>query len=493
MNETESKQKTPNLLFVLVDQMRYSAMGCAGMEQVLTPNLDRLAANGALFSNAVSNIPVCTPARACMLTGRYPLSNTVLVNNSLLPNDMPSMGKILKNEGYSTGYIGKWHLAGEAFIGATKYNHGQNGYIPPGEMRHGFDYWAVHHCSHNYWNACYYLDEPEPIPISGWEPDTQTDLAIDFLRKQANQENPFAMVVSWGTPHTPFIAPDEYKTLYAPEKLTFRPNVPVSQEVIDNVEYKLDKKVAPSELLRAHTHNYYAAISNIDYNLGRLMDELEQLKMDEDTIVVFTSDHGEMLGSHGQWSKLQPWDESVRIPFIMRYPGKIRKNSNIDFSLNLPDILPTLLGLMDIQSPSGIEGKDCSGFITGEKKGKEPESSFLIWPCNACTWGKKWTNLESGGRGIPKGFIRSYRGVRTQEFTYVKDKEGDWMFYDNQKDPWQMNNLAEKNNSLPTKAKELLDEWLEKTGDLFEDTDYYVDLIDLETGLIKDPEKLVKK
>jgi arylsulfatase A-like enzyme len=495
--KSEQKSKTPNLLFVLVDQMRYSAMGCAGMEHVITPNLDRLAAEGASFRNAVSNSPVCTPARACMLTGRYPLSNTVLTNNSMLPNDMPSAGKMLKKEGYSTGYIGKWHLAGEAFIGATDYNHGQNGYIPPGEMRHGFDYWAVHHCSHSYWNACYYLDEPEPIKISGWEPDTQTDLAIDFIRenKKSDKDDPFALFLSWGPPHTPFTAPDEYLDLYDEDKIEFLPNVKFSENLLKcDSKIPEDTKDSSEKTLRRFMLNYYASITSLDFCMGRLLKELEDLGIADETIVVFTSDHGDMMGSHGHMHKLQPWDESCRIPFLIRYPDKIKGNQKIDLAFNLPDILPTLFGLMGTEIPSGIEGVDCSSFLTGNATNKEPESSFLIWPCNAVTWGKKWTCLEdSGWGGIPVGFARPYRGVRNQEFTYVRDRQGDWMLYDNQKDPWQMNNLTEKNYTAPAKARELLDDWLEKTGDTFEDTDYYVNLTDLETGLIKEPEKLTKK
>jgi arylsulfatase A-like enzyme len=498
IDDKSGGHKKPNLLFVLVDQMRYSAMGYPGLENVYTPNLDRFASEGAFFRNAVSNIPVCTPARACMLTGRYPLGNTVLVNNSILPNDMPSIGKILKKEGFSTGYIGKWHLGGEAFIGQTEYNGGHAGYIPPGEMRHGFDYWAVHHCHHSYWNACYYLDEPEPIQISGWEPDTQTDLAIDFISKNSSskENDPFALFVSWGAPHTPFTAPDEFLEQYDEDKIEFFPNVEFSETILHCDSGVPEKaKGNPEKTLRNFFCNYYAAISSLDHCFGRLLDELERLGIADDTIVVFTSDHGDMMGSQGQMHKLQPWDESVRIPFMVRYPEKILKGKNIDFPFNLPDILPTLLGLMNVDCPSGVEGVDCSGFMLGDNSSmKEPDSSFLIWPCNACTWGKKWTYLkDSGWGGIPVGFLRPYRGVRSEEFTYVQDREGDWMLYDNQRDPWQMNNLikASGKNQVPAHLKTMLSEWLEKTGDTFADTDFYLNQIDLETGLVKEPEKLV--
>ena len=489
-------RKQPNLLFVLVDQMRQVAMGCAGNEQIRTPHLDQLAEGGAIFNHAVSNIPVCTPARACILTGRYPLAHTALTNNSMLPNEMPSMGKLLKEQGYSTGHIGKWHLSGEAYIGATRYNDSQNGYVPPGDLRHGFDYWAVHHCSHAYRNATYYRDTPEPIAIEGWEPDTQTNLAIDFIREHSEQDGaerrPFALVVSWGPPHTPFIAPPKFRELYDPERLELRPNVfsplegfPVTPELAEAED--------PEETLREWTANYYGAITNLDHNLGRLMEALDQQGIADETIVVFTSDHGEMLGSHGQLYKVQPWDESVRIPFIIRYPDAIRARASVEAPLGHPDILPTLLGLMRMPIPKGVEGDDLSPILRGEADDPADRSAFLLWVCSACTWGKNWSYLdEYRGLGAPKGFVRPYRGIRTRTHTYVKDRAGPWLLYDNERDPYQVNNLVSSGDSrsVPPELERELQEWLDRTGDLFEDTDYYKALIDLETGLCASPEKL---
>ncbi len=495
MSDTPRKKCShPNLLFVLVDQMRHMAMGCAGNGQVKTPNLDRLAAEGALFNHAVSNIPVCTPARACIFTGRYPLGNTVLTNNSMLPNEMPSMGKTLKEAGYSTGYIGKWHLSGEAYIGETQFNEFENGYIPPGELRHGFDYWAVHHCSHAYWKARYYRDTPEPVEIDGWEPDEQTRLAIDFIHSHAvkdqEQRQPFAIVLSWGPPHTPFVAPPEFRELYDPDSLELRknilcppPGVPVTGEL---------SEADAEETLREWTASYYGAITNLDHNLGRLMGALDEQGIADETIVVFTSDHGEMLGSHGQLYKVQPWDESIRIPFIVRHPNSIPNGMQVDTLFSLPDILPTLLGLMDLPIPEDIEGDDLSSILMGEAAPTD-RSALLLWVCSALTWGKKWTYVDDyRGLGAPKGFIRPYRGIRTRTHTYVRDRTGPWLLYDNERDPWQLENLIDSqgSKSIPPELEHELERWLETTDDRFEDTDYYIDLIDLETGLCTDPEGL---
>ena len=477
--------------------MRYHAMEPAGNRQIHTPNLSRLADTGALFTNAVSNSPVCTPARACLLTGLYPLSHTVLTNNSMLPTDMPSMGTMLKAEGYATAHIGKWHLAGEAFIGATESNLGKEGYIPPGPMRHGFDFWAVHHCSHKYWNGFYYRDDPEPIPIEGWEPDTQTNIAIDFMRTHAGQsednDKPFAMVVSWGTPHTPYIAPDEYLALYDPDTLTFRPNVQTTQETAACVEHRVPE-LTPEELVRRHTHNYYAAVSNIDHNLGRLLDELKRLEIDRDTIVVFTSDHGEMLGSHGQWSKTQPRDESVCIPMLVRYPGVVAPGLRLEIPFSLTDVLPSLLGLAGLDAPVDFEGTDVSPALRGEPM-EAPASSFLLWPCSATTWGKKWSYCVDDVRGYERGFMTCYRGIRTATHTYARRHDAPWMLYDNATDPYQLNNLVETAgpSAVPPELDRELDGWLERTGDAFGTTDDYMRLIDLETGLVRDRAALKRR
>ena len=491
MNEKKSdaEPNRPNLLFVLVDQMRYHAMGCAGNGQVRTPNLDRIADEGACADLAIANIPVCTPARASILTGRYPISHSVLTNNSMLPNDMPSMGKMLKNSGYATGYIGKWHLAGEAYIGATEANGGHPGWIPPGEMRHGFDYWAVHHCSHSYWDGVYYRDEPEPITIEGWKPDGQTDLAIDFIRDHASESprDPFALVVSWGTPHTPFVAPEEFASLYDPEKFQLRQNVELEglKKRVSNHAFPPDAEgMSSEELLRAMLRNYYGSITNIDHNVGRLLDELDDLGMGEDTIVVFTSDHGEMMGSHGHMHKVQPWDESTRVPFLLRYPNAVPAGTRVSRPFGHPDILPTLFDLMGLEQPADIEGTDFSPLFRGGEA-TVPDSTPLLWVCNATTWGKKWTSTNEAGAGMPPSFSREYRGVRTPTHTYVRDLTGPWMLYDNRSDPYQQNNLIESEGAgaVPPELDREVEDWLERTDDRFEETQFYIDRIELESGL----------
>ncbi|HEV7214049.1 MAG TPA: sulfatase-like hydrolase/transferase, partial [Chloroflexota bacterium] len=205
----------PNLLFVFADQMRGMDMGCAGNGEVVTPSMDRLAREGTRFSHAFANCPVCTPSRAILLSGCYPLTTRVIANDLPLPEDIPTIGASFQAAGYRTGYIGKWHLDGVP----------RDKWTPPGPRRHGFDDWAAFNCSHNYFRPNkYYRDTPEPVMAEGYEPEVQTDLALAFLAERDSR--PFCLFLSWGPPHDPYpMLPARYKALYDPQRLTLRPNV----------------------------------------------------------------------------------------------------------------------------------------------------------------------------------------------------------------------------------------------------------------------------
>ncbi|MDQ3541482.1 MAG: sulfatase [Chloroflexota bacterium] len=300
---TTSRQ--PNVLFVFADQMRGMDLHCAGNPDVITPNLDRFAAEGTRFSRAFASVPVCTPSRAVMLTGRYPLANRVIGNDLPLSDDMPTIGEWFRDSGYRTGYIGKWHLDGVP----------RGRFTPPGSRRHGFDHWAAYNCSHDYVRPeKWYRDDPAPVIIEGYEPEAQTTEALDFLATQ--DERPFCLVVSWGPPHDPYpMVPERYRERYDPQTLTLRPNVRPLRPATENLARGLEP--------RRTLADYYAAITALDEQFERLLDGLEAAGQAEHTIVVFTSDHGDQLWSHGTMKKQQPFEESIHIPLICRWPGRI--------------------------------------------------------------------------------------------------------------------------------------------------------------------------
>jgi len=419
--------KRPNLLYVFADQMRSQAMGCSGNEQVITPNLDKLAGQGKRLTNAISTFPVCSPYRAMLMTGRYSLSNTVVTNGPALPERELCIAEVLKAAGYQTGYIGKWDLNGRL----------NPQFVPPGPKRQGFDYWAASNIIHNYFNSYYYRDTNEKIPIEGWEPDTQTDLAIKYMEQQKGNE-PFCLFLSYGPPHDPYIAPEKLKKMYNADKLKFR----------ENVFHNLGNK----EILL----NYYAAITSLDWNMGRLMEAMDRLGIADDTIVIFTSDHGDMLYSLYLFQKQWPYEESISVPFIIRWPKKIKPGQVSDLLMGTPDIMPTLLGLTGVGIPNSVEGRDLSGFLLGTAAEPEPDSVLIevITPC---------------ARSNDRAGMRAWRGVKTKRYTYARFHDEDWVLIDNKYDPYQRRNLIYNSEYRPLRDKlnAKLSGWLRKTNDPF--------------------------
>jgi arylsulfatase A-like enzyme len=429
-------QKRPNVVFLFADQWRASAMGYSGDPNVKTPNLDRLAKESVNFETAVSVCPVCTPYRAALLTGRYPTTTGMFMNDIYLPDSELCMGEIYKTAGYDTAYIGKWHLDG----------HGRSSYIPP-ERRQGFDYWKVAECDHNYQKSHYYTgNSPEKKFWEGYDAFAQTKDAQQYIRDHAKGEKPFLLVVSYGIPHFPHNnAVKEYVDMYPPEKLKLAPNVP------DEMRARVLKELP----------GYYAHCTALDKCIGDLVQSLQESGLSDNTLLVFTSDHGEMMGAQGivPFTKQVPWDESCRVPFLLRYPAVHGKAGRVvKTSINTPDILPTLLGLSGVEIPKTIEGDDLSGLVKGGDE--KPDRAALIMSVSPFTPATK-----------------EYRGIRTSRYTYVRNLEGPWLLYDNEADPCQKNNLAGKaeHADLQKKLDGQLQAELKKVGDDFKPRKYYLD------------------
>ncbi len=403
-----------NLLFVFADQMRGMDMGCAGNAQVRTPTTDRLAREGLRLTHCFATTPVCCPNRAVLWTGTFPTTNRVPANDLPLSTDLPSLGTIVKAAGYRTGYVGKWHLDG---IPRAKFT-------PPGPRRQGFDFWAAYNCAHDYFRTKYYRYTPELITAPGYEPQVQTDLALEYLDGQSAQQ-PFCLALSWGPPHDPYDqVPEEYRALYDPQTLTLRPNVqPDSANPL----------AATLECCRA-TADYYAAITALDDQLARLLDRLEQRNLSANTIVVFTSDHGDMLWSHGWMKKQSPYEESIRVPLLVRWPEHVTAGATADVLISTVDILPTLLGLLGLDPPVTIEGRNLSAQLLS--KTADVPSSVLI--------ASYLSHDEQVGR-TP------------------------WLLFDNREDPYQLHNLVHSAAYQQTlkEHRQMLTGWLERTHDPF--------------------------
>ncbi len=415
----------PNLIYIFADQLRYQSCSYAGDPRAHTPHIDALAQEGVNFCNAVSGHPVCAPYRASLLTGKYTTSTGMVINELRMNPNHRCLGHVLTGYGYATAYIGKWHLWANEL--GNHYDP-KNSYVPPGPDRLGFDgFWAAYNFHHEYVDAYYHRDSPEKIILPGYEPDGQTDLAIEQLRKAHEVGQPLALFLSYGTPHDPWTSENVPAAFYARfEDVDFPLSPNYKPENDSYADGWARFRPGEREALPAWMRIYYAMVANLDWNVGRLLSAVDQLGLRDNTVVVFTSDHGEMFGAQGRRAKNIFYDEAVRVPFLMRWPGHIPAGSISDVCLNTPDIMPTLLTLLGLPVPDAVEGVDLSLFALGQD-GPEPEAAFMQGTGATAAWqdGHEW------------------RALRSKRYTYaVYRVDGREMLFDHLNDPYQMHNLA---------------------------------------------------
>jgi arylsulfatase A-like enzyme len=419
-----AESRRPNVLYIMPDQLRAQALGLMGNADVKTPHLDQLARQGVTIPNTFANTPVCCPARANILTGKYAHSNGMVANDLRLREKQPGIAGMFRAAGYRTGFIGKWHLDGGPRM---------PGFVPPGDRRHGFEFWAANECSHAHFNTQYFRDDPTPIPIRKFEAEGWTDLALEFLEGSKRDRRPFFLTVQMGPPHDPYKAPPEYRAKYDPAKLTMRRNW-------------VDRKGLPG---REEIAEYYGMTTAVDDQVGRMMKALDEHGMAEDTIVLVSSDHGDMLGSQGRRLKRKPWEESIRIPGILRYPRKVKAGSRSESFFTHVDFAPTLLGMCRVARDRGMQGADLSGALIQGRKG--PDSAFfqIFGPFQ--------------GDGTEDG----WRGVRTSRYMYARFEGKPWVLYDLEKDPDELENLVNDPAAagIRDKMEHRLSAWMKRTGD----------------------------
>ena len=450
----------PNLLYVFADQLGYHRCGYAGDEYARTPNIDKLASQSCNFHQAISNSPVCAPYRASLMTGKYQSSTGMVINELRLSPEHECFGHALKRGGYRTAYIGKWHLWANEW---GNHELTRNGFVPPGPYRLGFDdVWAAYNFNHNYYGGPYFRNTPDRRTWKEYEPDDQTRFAMDFVRDCAGRNEPFAAFLSWGPPHSPWtwknIAP-EYADLYRRSTLPVRPNFSELSDPYADDWAKLPANYA--EIVKNDLRVYYSQAANIDWNLGRLMKTLDDLGIADNTILVFTSDHGEMFGSHGRQAKYIFYEEACRVPFLVRWPARIPKKTVSETLLGVPDIMPTLLSMMGLTSPPSAEGSDLSARALGTG-GSQPECTYLQGMGTTAAWqdGTEW------------------RAVRDHEHTYaVYKRDGSELLFNNARDPYQLRNLAGERSeaSKVQHFRGLLAAWRKEHNDTFESCTWYRD------------------
>ncbi|MEO5948761.1 MAG: sulfatase [Chitinophagaceae bacterium] len=462
-SKNKEATKRPNIVILLADQWSAETLGALRKEKVQTPYLDSFAKKSLLLTQMVSNYPVCSPARAMLLTGKYPMKNNVYTNvNSSsapfgveLPATITTWSDILKENNYSNGYIGKWHLDSphEPFI-TTSNNIGKvawNEWTPPNK-RHGFDYWYGYgtydqHDRPMYWDNNATRDSFHYVNL--WGPVHEADKALAFFKNE-NQvrdiNKPFSLVVSMNPPHSEYrTVPKRYYDLYK--------NIPLQTLLTDG-----DIPPAGTEMgdfYRDNIKYYYANITGVDEQMGRIIQGLKDAGELDNTIVIVTADHGNCLGKHDEISKNNIYEPSINIPFIIYWKGKILPGVDSKYLGSLTDIFPTILDLVGLKReiPSDIDGMSYADYFTN-RKGELPKEQFILG------------NIVSNNVDKNTGF----RGLRTEQYKFAYSRKGkklEGFLFDMKKDPFEQKNLYTNEDPRVIVMKKTLLKYLKETNDPF--------------------------
>lgn len=430
---TGEQQSRPNIVFILTDDQRWDALSCMGHPFFKTPNMDRIANEGAKFTNFFVSIPLCSPSRANFLTGQYAHKNGIIDNNNhdKLSHQLKTYPQLLQQAGYETGFFGKWHMGNDA------------------TPREGFDKWVCMHGQGQYIDCPLNVDGKE-VRSKGYITEVLTDYAVEFLKQPRTK--PFLLYFPHKACHAPFKPAEKYKDLYADEAIT----PPAS----------LDDDLSGKPALKMHEHAHFVlgptskpstqmirdqlrTLASVDESVGRVLDTLKETGQLDNTIVIYSSDNGFFWGEHRLWDKRAAYDESIRDPLLIRYPKLIKPGTVIDqLVLNL-DIAPTALELAGVKIPESYAGRSLLPLFKGDVAG---------WRDTILTEyfrEKQYPNTES------------WQSVRTDRwklihFTTVKDMDE---LYDLKTDPNEMKNVI----SDPAN-KETLDQLRAKLGELLKQT-----------------------
>ena len=421
----------PNLLWLFCDQLRYHALACNGDRNIRTPNLDRLAGEGVRCTDAVSHYPVCMPFRAGLVTGQYAHVHGLRVQGDLLPPQRRTIAHAFRQAGYRTSWVGKWHLAGEH--GSHHFGgwQGQDFWVDP-KLRGGFEDWYGFNVSNNYYRTFYcHGEESEPIPLEGYQTDALTDLSLRYLSETARtSQQPWFHCLSVEAPHHGIgrdgkdgqPAPPEYEARFPPAAVDLRGNVP------PHLEQKARSKLA----------GYYAMIANLDHNVGRVLDWLEENDLAASTLVAFFSDHGELAGSHGFFGKYRPYDEAIRIPLLLRLPGVLPAGTVYEEVISGLDLFATCAGLCGVPLLAEQQGIDHAPALLGDT-GAVRDAALVQWlgPSRSA-----WDD------GYP------YRAIRTRRYTYCVGPDQPFrLLFDNQEDELQLTNLFGRRSAAALQAR----------------------------------------
>lgn len=442
----------PNILWYCTDQQRFDTIGALGNVHVRTPAVDALVRDGAAFTHAYCQSPICTPSRSSFMTGLYParLHNTRNGNESF-PSWPPVITKLLADQGYDCGLVGKFHLQ-------------SSGHRTEPRIDDGFRYWRFSHAPRDDWPEGHHYAEwvrdrggdldamrqsPERVAPEFHQTTWATDCAIEFLEDPARGDKPWLLNINIYDPHPPFIPPKVYADQFPAEAMPgpyFQPSDLEQQAILKNIDFQGEPLAPDASNAKQQQAWYYAMIAQIDEQFARLLDVLDRRGQTDQTLVIFTSDHGEALGDHGLFQKgCRFYEGLVRVPLIFRWPGHVQSGLQSDALVELLDMTATILDYGGIETPPYLQGSSLRTIMEGDADPGHHRESVR------CEYFDALDPYFTGGQGV---FATMYRNRRYKMSVYHGHLLGE--LYDLENDPWEFRNLWDSPEHQEIKRELLL-------------------------------------
>jgi arylsulfatase A-like enzyme len=429
-----------NIIFIMSDDHASHAMSCYGSKINQTPQIDRIANEGMRFDNCFCTNSICTPSRAVILTGTYNHINNVTTLDTPMDNRLQTYPKLLKQAGYQTAIVGKWHL-------------GQGAKHEPT----GFDFWRVLPGQGDYHDPTF-IDKDGRRIYKGYVTDLITDFALDWLETR-DSKRPFCLMVHQKAPHRHW-EPDEkhahlYENINIPEPETFHDDYSNRASAAEAATMRIDRDLNPDDLkqpvpqgltkaeekswkYQRYIKDYLRVVASIDDNVGRILNYLDNTGLVEDTLIIYTSDQGFFLGDHGWYDKRFMYEESLRMPFIVRYPREIEPGTvNQEMILNL-DFAPLFLDIAGLERPAEFQGQSFRSMWQGEVSAGWRKSMYYRYWMH-----KSHHNVYAhyGIRTFDYKLIYYYADALGQAGTVDESYEPEWELFDLHKDPYELHSV----------------------------------------------------
>ncbi|MEZ6133415.1 MAG: sulfatase-like hydrolase/transferase [Pirellulaceae bacterium] len=429
--------KRPNILWYCTDQQRFDTIGALGNPHVVTPTIDRLVRTGVSFTHTYCQSPICTPSRSSFMTGLYPSKvHNTRNGNASFPTTYPLVTKLIADSGYNCGLVGKFHLQSA-------------GHRTEPRLDDGFSYWRFSHAPRDDWQeGHHYADwvrarggDLRAMQRSGsgvaseyHQTTWASDCALEFIDRQSTSDAPWLLNINIYDPHPPFEPPRNYAERFDPNAMPgphFRESDLVHQRKLASLDFQDEIRTPAEHDAHLKQAMYYAMIAQIDDQLARILDFLEQTRQRENTVVIFTSDHGEALGDHGLMYKgCRFYEGLVRVPLIFQGPKQFLQNLQSDALVEMLDLTSTLLDLADIDQPEHVQGKSLLPMLRGQQA-SDHHRDFVR--------SEYFDALDPHFTGGTGTFGTMHRTARYKLNLYHNKGLGE--LYDLQEDPWEFNDL----------------------------------------------------